>query len=44
VFKRLQNIILTNLGVMLILVAGLGIEPRSIFTLYEPDIPDCLKR
>jgi len=43
VFKRLQNIVLTNLGVMLILIAGLGFDSRSMFTLYEPDIPDCLK-
>lgn len=43
-FKRLQNFMLVNLGVMLIVVAGLGLDSRCMWTMYEPDIPECLKR
>jgi len=44
VFKRMQNLALAHLATMLVLVAGLGLNSRSIWTLYEPDIPECLKR
>lgn len=42
-FKRLQNLVLVNLGVMLLFISGLGLDSRCMFSMYEPDIPDCLK-
>ena len=42
-FKRLQGLVLANFAVMLFFISSLGLDARSMWTLYEPDIPECLK-
>ncbi len=42
-FKKLQVFVLANFAMMLFFVSSLGLDSRSIWTLYEPEIPECLK-
>lgn len=42
--KKVKNLLLANLGTILIFVAVLGLDSKTPFMVYEPDIPDCLKR
>lgn len=41
--KKLQIWSLSTLAVVLITVAHSGVGNRSLFILYEPDIPESLK-
>lgn len=43
-FKKFQTMILLNIALVLTFVSGLGISANSMFTMYEPDIPECLKK
>jgi len=42
-FKKLQCFVLANFAAMLIFISNMGIDARSMWTLYEPDIPKCLR-
>lgn len=43
-FNKLQNILLCNLAAVLCFVACIGLDSRCIWTMHEPEIPECLKR
>lgn len=42
--KKFKAVVLTNFALLLTLVASSGVSSKSIFVMYEPDIPECLKR
>jgi cyclic lactone autoinducer peptide len=41
--KKIINWAMTSLASFLVFVAGIGVNPNSIFVWYEPDIPESLK-
>jgi cyclic lactone autoinducer peptide len=43
-FKKIRKSLLTYLASMITLVAFTAVSPHSIWILYEPDIPDALKK
>ncbi|MDD2587044.1 MAG: cyclic lactone autoinducer peptide [Syntrophomonadaceae bacterium] len=43
-FKKFQTGVLTHIALMLTFVAGLGVSTNSAFIIYEPDVPNCLKK
>ncbi len=43
-FKRLQYFALINGALILTLIANSGVNANSMWTMYEPEIPKCLKK
>ncbi|AYO29362.1 cyclic lactone autoinducer peptide [Biomaibacter acetigenes] len=43
-FKKIGKSLLTSLASIITLVAFTAVSPASIWILYEPDIPDALKK
>lgn len=42
-FKQCKRFALANLAIVLTMIASSGVGPKSVFIMYEPDIPECLK-
>lgn len=42
-FKNVKKSLLSVSAFMIALVAVVGVSPRSLLLLYEPDAPECLK-
>ncbi|TZE82542.1 cyclic lactone autoinducer peptide [Calorimonas adulescens] len=43
-FKKIGKSLLASLASVITLVAFTGVSPASIWILYEPDMPDALKK
>ncbi|WP_422446453.1 cyclic lactone autoinducer peptide [Thermoanaerobacterium sp. DL9XJH110] len=43
-FKKIKLSFFTSLASLITLVAFSGIKPQSMWILYEPDIPESLKK
>lgn len=43
-FRRIQNLALSSLAIMLFMAAGSGVGVRCVWQFHEPDIPECLQR
>ncbi|CFY10906.1 Staphylococcal AgrD [Syntrophomonas zehnderi OL-4] len=44
IFNNSKRFILVNLALMLTFIAHSGVSSISIWTVYEPNIPECLQR
>ncbi len=42
--SKLRNLAMSSIAAALIFIAGTGVSPNSWFIVYEPDIPESLKR
>jgi cyclic lactone autoinducer peptide len=43
-FKNIKKYLLSGAACMIAMVAAVGVSPLSLFLLYEPDAPKCLKK
>ncbi|AYO32147.1 cyclic lactone autoinducer peptide [Biomaibacter acetigenes] len=43
-FKKIRESLLASLASLIALVAFTAVSPASIWILYEPEIPDALKK
>jgi len=42
-FKQFKRFAMVNLALVLTMIASTGVSPKSVFIMYEPEIPECLK-
>ncbi|MBC7074946.1 MAG: cyclic lactone autoinducer peptide [Syntrophomonadaceae bacterium] len=42
--KKLYTWLISSMAVLLVFFANSGVGPNSVFALYEPDIPESLKK
>lgn len=43
-FNKMQHKLWRNLAAVLCFVALIGVNSRCIWTMHEPEIPECLKK
>ncbi len=42
--KTIKKSLLSTSACMIAMIAAVGVSPLSLFLLYEPDAPECLKK
>ncbi len=43
-YKKTVKMLLSTAASLLVFTASIGVSPRSMWILYEPDIPQSLKK